>query len=288
MIDEIYERDGIHITLKNTVHEKYVVNGNRGRFQQILMNLIANAKDATKGKKLRTINVSVRNENDKLIIEIADNGCGIPDSLKEKIFDPFFTTKDVNEGTGIGLSLVYNFIKEMKGTLSIDSKENEGTVFKIEIPVTVLSPAQVQGQLKVQSQIQVKFDASVILADDEEEIRGLLTDILEDMGFEVAAVENGKKAFELYLGDPDKFDLVISDMAMPEMDGPTLLKNLRERVDIKQPKFIFITGGTNIDFSDDNKLKKYIDGHIFKPFYENEIIETLAQCLGDKIMKDNN
>ena len=289
MLNEIYEKDGIHLKFNNTLNEQYLIHGNRGKFQQIIMNLVSNAKDATQDKDLRVINITIGNEVDKLIIDVDDNGCGFPDSLKEKIFDPFFTTKEVNKGTGIGLSLVHSFIKEMNGSIRVESREHVGSKFTLELPALLATQLQTPTQTPEPSEthVRTRYKTSVILADDDEGIRELLTDLLEGMGMRVTAVENGMDALDLYVKQPDHFDLIISDMKMPKLDGPSLLKKLRENEQIKQPKFIFITGGININFEDkDNELNKLIDGYLLKPFTESNIHEMLERChLIDKMRK---
>ncbi len=286
LINEIYRKDGIDVRFTNDVVENFYVLGNRGKFQQVLMNLISNAKDATAKKDFRTIDLNISKRGEKLIIEVKDNGWGIPDLLKDKVFDPFFTTKDVNKGIGIGLSLVNSFIKEMDGNIHFASKENEGTVFIIEVPVHNFSQTQTQTQTQTQDEEKTRGCAHILVVDDEEGVRELLTDIILNEGLQVTAVENGKEAYDLYLSQPDSFDLIISDMKMPVMDGPTLLKNLRALKNVKQPKFIFITGGININFEDKgNELNRLIDGYLYKPFSEEELFKLINKCLPHKLEK---
>lgn len=281
MVNEIYSRDGININLNDKTTRALFIKGNRGKFQQMLMNLISNAKDATLGQSLRQIDIAVYNQQESFIIDVKDNGCGIPNSIKEKIFDPFFTTKEVNKGTGIGLSLVHNFIKELNGTIDFSSKDNEGSLFTVQLPAFFVT--QEIEQKKDVPQKQEEYQGNVILADDEEGIRDLLKEMLENMGLIVTTAKDGKQALDLYLKSPENFDLIISDMKMPEMDGPMLLKNLREIKDLKQPKFIFITGGININFDDKKiQLNELINGYILKPFNEQKIHETLSKCLKPK------
>jgi CheY-like chemotaxis protein len=114
------------------------------------------------------------------------------------------------------------------------------------------------------------------LADDEEGIRDVLAMIIEEMGIKVTKAENGQQALDIYMNAPESFDIIISDIQMPEMDGVTLLKTIRGNKELKQPKFIFITGGINIDLeASDNELNQLIDGHFFKPFDQKNVFETL-------------
>ncbi|MCJ8275978.1 MAG: ATP-binding protein, partial [Bdellovibrionales bacterium] len=285
MVDEIYDRDGINISLNVTSENKPTIHGNRGKFQQIIMNLITNARDATLIKLERKIDISAQENDNEIIISVKDNGQGIPQDLQERVFDPFFTTKDVNVGTGIGLSLTHNFVKEMGGTLNLFSIEGVGTTFTIHLPLSQCLQASPHQPQSMNNKTEL-LKARVILAEDEEEIRELLGERLENFGLEVVSVENGQKAHDLYINNPENFDLIISDMKMPIMSGPQLLKSIRENSRLKQPKFIFITGGINIDLDDnENELSKLIDGYFLKPFDEQDILKVLSKCLKEKLIK---
>jgi PAS domain S-box-containing protein len=282
MINQIYLRDGVKIELVNSLKEDIVIIGNRGKFQQVLMNLLSNAKDAVSNAKNKKIEVLISQIDKDLLIAIKDYGCGIPTSLHSKIFEPFFTTKEVNKGTGIGLSLAHNFIKEMNGTLSIESEENLGSTFTVRIPLaatSILSLAK-----KVPSAIKPHYKASAIIAEDEEDIREILCNILESMGIKVTTAVNGLEAYKLYTNAPESYDLIVSDMKMPEMDGASLLKSVRSHKNLFQPKFLFITGGININFEDKTiEINKLMDGYLFKPFDHDEILELLSKCLKNKL-----
>jgi PAS domain S-box-containing protein len=144
LVDEIYLKEEIKVTFESSVEiGKTQVHGNQGQFQQVVMNLISNAKDALKenwaSKGEKSIHISIDEIFNVLSVNVKDNGKGIPEHLKEKIFDPFFTTKDVNEGTGIGLSLAHSFIANMNGSLEVESEESVGTTFKIAIPCSSVS-----------------------------------------------------------------------------------------------------------------------------------------------------
>jgi nitrogen-specific signal transduction histidine kinase/CheY-like chemotaxis protein len=285
MIDEIYHNDGIEIKLaKNILNENICLDANRGNFQQILLNLITNARDAVSDNKDKIINIEIEADESSLTLKVKDNGSGIPAEILDKIYDPFFTTKDVNKGTGIGLSLVHSFIKEMNGELHCTSIPGSGTSFIIKWPIVIetIEPIKKE-ELTVSS---VKYKMRAIIADDEEDIRVLLSNILENMGFEVTAVENGQLAYDIFIKNPSDYDVIVTDMKMPIMDGAKLVKSIRAHQEIVQPKVILMTGGTNIEFeSADSELKDLQDGYFFKPFDEKEITDVLFSCLGSKFNK---
>ncbi len=135
LIDEIYKKNGINVSLDSRVSASKVISGNRGNFQQMLMNLLSNAKDAVLESEQKNIEIILNETDNMLEITIKDSGCGIPEELHEKVFEMFFTTKDVNKGTGIGLSQVHNFVNEMDGSVNIESSVSQGTSFLIKLPI---------------------------------------------------------------------------------------------------------------------------------------------------------
>lgn len=292
LLAEIYEKEyGINLTLNldSTSLDNTLVSGHRGRLQQVLMNLLSNAKDVLEDSEVKNITVTCTREGEKLKINVEDSGSGIPNDVKDRIFDPFFTTKDVNEGTGIGLSLVHRFITEMNGEIELDTSINKGSIFKIKLPCQVDNAGTSNYVKKDGSKTKVSTDRkmSILVADDEEDLRELLSELLEYFGHEVKTVENGELALNAYLNDPDKYDIIISDMVMPKMDGPALLRSLRSNKSIAQPGFIFFTGGINNNFeSRDNELYGLFDAYFLKPFDLDTIQEAIDICVekmdGDK------
>tara|TARA_B100000609_G_scaffold199524_1_gene203677 strand:- start:238 stop:3357 length:3120 start_codon:yes stop_codon:yes gene_type:complete len=285
MVREIYEREGILVEYNHVdpTGGGFNVYGNRGRVQQVLMNLLSNAKDATKGRPDARIGISLKHCNGRVCIDFEDNGSGIPEKIIDRIFDPFFTTKEVNNGTGIGLSLVHNVIQEHGGTIKVTSTPGKGTKFEIVFPAEKVA---VKADAAPLDEVVPGIDISgvrALLVDDEPGIRDLVQSILEETGVTVTCCENGLEAMEKYLAHPEDFDVVISDMKMPVMDGPSLIKNLRAK-SATLPKFILMTGGVNINFEDQHsELSNMVDGYFFKPFDSDLINETL-----NKVVKGEN
>jgi signal transduction histidine kinase/CheY-like chemotaxis protein len=278
LMEDMYKSEGISIIYSAGAETNALgIDGSRGKLQQIFVNLLSNAKDAVKGCEIKNIHISTQIESNRLKISFKDSGCGIPKNIIDRIFDPFFTTKDVSEGTGIGLSLVYNFVNEFGGSVTVKSEEFQGAELVVDLLVTDFdSSNNIIEHNKITT--DQKIDCSIILADDEEGIRDVLAIIIENMGATVSTAENGREALALYLADPDKYDIIISDIKMPVMGGVELLQTIRTNKNLKQPKFIFITGGINIDFgASDNQLSQLIDAHFFKPFDYEEIFETLMK-----------
>ncbi|MCE3014039.1 MAG: PAS domain-containing protein, partial [Proteobacteria bacterium] len=259
---ELYQRAGIDLQFDFDSQASLPVFGNRGRVQQVLVNLIANAKDATEGVSKPQLKVKMGSRGGRIHIEVSDNGHGIPKDISEKIFDPFFTTKDVNKGTGIGLSLVLTIIKEHAGDISFDSVVGKGTSFHFSLP---MSDQRVKPVEVVESRptIQVKEKLRVLVVDDEEDLREILQQIFLRLGFEVEVACDGSEALTKL--SQKKVDLVISDSKMPLMSGPDLLKKIKQLYGSAAPRFILVSGDLNLA---ESKFSEQIkpDDVLMKPF----------------------
>jgi two-component system cell cycle sensor histidine kinase/response regulator CckA len=263
---------GAKITLK-VVHGRdlWPVRADLVQFEQVITNLAINARDAMPDGgqlELRSTNVSAQDSAryrakgmpaaDYVLVEVADTGSGIPEALHEKIFVPFFTTKEVGKGSGLGLSTVYGIVKQTGGFIYFDTAEGKGTTFRIFLPRHVPSAGEVAAPLvpaeapavagAIDATEQVRRAASadltgegtILLVEDEEGLRALNARGLTSRGYTVLQASNGVEAMEVLAKADGKIDLVVSDVVMPEMDGPTLLRELRKR----DPglKIIFVSG----------------------------------------------
>ncbi len=286
MIEEIYQHQGVQVSIDNNVENPDLqILGDRNRFQQIIVNLISNAKDAIQDQKEKLIKIRTEENSEYFVLEIEDNGKGIPDSIKKRIFDPFFTTKGINKGTGIGLALVHNFVTEMKGELDLVSEVGKGTRFKISFPKHIVEE-KVQAPVEVKTHFHLKYDqleAKAIIVDDEPEIRNLLRESLSKFGIDSALCENGEEALKLFMKYPGQYSLILSDINMPKMNGFELAKNLRAQEGVEQPKIVFTTGGVSVDFEDPkNDINSIIDGYFYKPYSDSDIYRVLKSALNSK------
>lgn len=227
------------------------------QFEQVIINLAVNSRDAmVDGGKLtiRTSNVSnlkpvqVGHETmptgDFVTIEVIDTGSGIADENLEHIFEPFFSTKEVGAGTGLGLSTVYGIVKQTGGFIFVESDINKGTTFRICLPrhlgaddTKIISPEIYHGDLS--------GSGTVLLVEDEDAVRMFSARALREKGYKVLEACNGEDALEL-IKKGTEFDLLITDVVMPQMDGPELNKKVREL--IPDLKTIFISGYTEDAF----------------------------------------
>jgi two-component system cell cycle sensor histidine kinase/response regulator CckA len=198
---------------------------------------------------------------DYVLVEVADTGTGIPPEIIDKIFEPFFSTKEVGKGTGLGLSTVYGIVKQTGGFVYPDSTPGKGTTFRIFLPRYVSAPddsietrPRTEAPGLAPSAMPVEDPApvppapsadltghgTILLVEDEEGLRALNARGLASRGYTVLEAGNGVEAIDVFLKNDGKVDLVVSDVVMPEMDGPTLLKELRKRNPAL--KIIFVSG----------------------------------------------
>ncbi len=283
MLREIYLSEGVHVSLDlSGSKDDFCVLAVRGQLQQIILNLIANAKDASEGRENRKVEISLFTEGDQHVLKVSDNGKGIPSAIAKKIFEPFFTTKEVNRGTGIGLSMAQRLAGHNSGSIDFQSVEGEGTDFYLRLPQHIkntLAPDLSPDSGPNSSNEERKY--RVLLLDDEEDIREIVGFQLENMGFEVYGFATGAEALESIESGGLQYDFVISDVKMPVMSGGQFLDELRTKHRNSYKYFVFITGGTNIDFEDpSNEFKDKIDGYIYKPF-SDEALGHLLLNLAD-------
>jgi len=214
-----------------------VVEADASQIQQVLMNLCVNARDAMPGGGTLTITTRRLHAPDAFLrsvldgrpgefvrIDVADTGVGIERSIRNRIFDPFFTTKEKGKGTGLGLATVYGIVKNHNGFINVESEIGEGTTFAVYIPA-VDRPAPVAAGPAPRV---AGGRETIMVVDDEETIRFLVRDILEEMGYTVLAAADGAAALALYARNAGNVDLVILDMTMPGMGGRETFEKLKE------------------------------------------------------------
>lgn len=273
LVGSMYEKEGIYIDLELNASE-YYIKGNIGKFQQVLMILLSNAKDAIANLSSPKIKIITESNNSIITVKVIDNGVGIPDNIKDKIFESFFTTKDLGKGTGIGLGVLAKIVFDMKGKINLDSKLTVGSTFILSFPLTKDEFVEENFVPTKEVENEFRLNGSVLIVDDEEGIRELLVDILEDMGLKVDSAESGEKA--LALVKHNFYDYICTDMKMPKMTGDQFIEESKKLPNGKTNYFI-ITGGVTTNFSKERRasLREIADGYIKKPFTEESIYEVL-------------
>jgi two-component system cell cycle sensor histidine kinase/response regulator CckA len=292
---------GERVTL-DVVHGRdlWPVKADLSQFEQVIVNLAVNARDAMPdgGKlSLRTANVSAA-ESERLAlkgmprgeyvrVDVADTGTGIPPDIIDRIFEPFFSTKEVNKGTGLGLSTVYGIVKQTGGFIYPESEVGRGTTFHIFLPrhiptaeeeeAAAAPPAKAAKETAKPVPADDTGQGTILLVEDEEGLRGLNARGLTSRGYTVLQAANGVEAIEEIDRHSGKIDLVVSDVVMPEMDGPTLLKELRRR----DPgvKIIFVSGYAEEAFAK-NLPEEEKFAFLAKPFTLKQLVAAVKETVG--------
>jgi len=249
---------------------------------QLIMNLCTNAVHAigenkgmiTVGLKQIVLPSESADEEDKIrcVLTVTDDGCGIEDDIKSRIMDPFFTTKPKGRGTGLGLSVVHGVVKSLGGTLSVESKPQQGSTFTISLPTVIAEEIHAEPEkLALPSGHE-----SILYVDDEVGVSSFAKNLLHRLGYDVVVRNNGHAAFETYQQNPDRFDLIITDLTMPKMTGLQLAKNVLE-INPHMP-IILCTGSISQDREGSAK-DVGIEHVIKKPFDAQVLARSIRTAL---------
>ena len=275
------KRIGLKITL---CEDMPAIEGDPNQIEQVVMNLMVNARDAMPEGGLITIKTGVieigRNSFDThsyikngkyAVMSVSDTGCGIPAEIRDRIFDPFFTTKEKGKGTGLGLATVYGIVKDHKGYISVQSEVGKGTNFDIYLPVS----EKIVPQFIKPGNHAVKGNESILVIDDDKDVLNLIRDILESHGYNVMPLNNPLTAVDVFRNQAGSIQLVITDIMMPLMEGSELIRNLRKaKPDIK---IIAISGYTETNIVNNEEIRA--DAFIRKPFERIELLSTVRRLL---------
>ncbi len=286
---------GETVELKIT-HERDLglVKVDQNQLEQVVINLAVNARDAMEDGGLltiRTANVSAEDAKaldhalmppaEYVLIEVTDTGCGIPKEHLGKIFEPFFTTKDVSKGTGLGLSTVYGIVKQTGGYIFAFSTVGKGTTFRIYLPryfETAEEEAAKSAAAEVEDAVapDLTGKGTILLVEDEDAVRTFAVRALGTRGYTVLEAESGDAALEIVDSHDGPIDLVVSDVVMPNMDGPTMVKQLQ----VKRPgtKIIFISGYAEDAFA--KSLDPSVDFRFLpKPFSLKQLAAAVKEAI---------
>jgi two-component system, cell cycle sensor histidine kinase and response regulator CckA len=287
---------GEKVTLQLHARDVWPVKADLSQFEQVIVNLAVNARDAMpNGGKLsvgasnvtradaRTFETWNLPAGDYVSVEVADTGTGIPPEIIDRIFEPFFSTKEVGKGTGLGLSTVYGIVKQTGGFVFPQSELGKGTTFRIFLPRYVPTEREQAVPKPVSSEARSRTaddtgQGTILLVEDEEGLRGLNARGLKSRGYQVLEAGNGVEAIDVLERHPGKIDLVVSDVVMPEMDGPALLKVLRER--LPDLRIIFVSG-----YAEEAFAKSLPEGGQFeflpKPFTLKQLIAKVKDTMAE-------
>ncbi|MFN2509837.1 MAG: PAS domain S-box protein [Pyrinomonadaceae bacterium] len=248
----------------------HITSGSASELREVFVNLIVNAVDAMPGGG--KISISCAREREKLHLRFTDTGTGMTEDVQQKIFEPFFTTKGA-QGTGLGLSVSYSIIERHEGSIRVDSKQGCGTVFTIFLPACEIETTAIE-------ELPMPFVAApltIMVIDDEDSVRETLADMLGALNHKVAVAIGGQEALRM-LATAD-FDLVFTDLAMPEMDGWETAREIRTRW--PEMNIILVTGygpGTLPPAGEDHLVNAIIG----KPFDFGQVIAAIAEVTEQK------
>jgi PAS domain S-box-containing protein len=262
------------------------LNGDPTQLHQMLLNLCVNARDAMPNGG--TLTISLRNsEIDErytrihpeaksgpcVVFEVGDSGTGIPLEIRDRIFEPFFTTKEFGKGTGLGLSTTIGIVKSHRGAIEVDSEPGQGTVFRIMLParegeVETKEPEQERGGRSGHGEL-------VLVVDDEKPIRDTGSHILETFGYRVITASNGAEAVEIFQKCEERPSVVFTDMMMPIMDGPAMIRELR-RID-PSLRFVGASGLNNELAAEARSLG--VKHFLHKPYTAEDLLYALAETI---------
>jgi two-component system cell cycle sensor histidine kinase/response regulator CckA len=270
-----------------------IVRADRGQLETAVMNLVVNARDAIRSHggstvRIRAARVSAAEaqalgypdpQGEQAMIEVSDDGAGIPADVLDKIFDPFFTTKPVGEGTGLGLATVYGIVKQSDGWISVDSRPAQGAAFRIFLPVHVPAMAAPAPPRPARPAARDLSGAGRILfVEDEDAVRSVAAKLLRARGYEVIEAASGEEALDLAEAHAGEIDLMISDVVMPGMQGPELLRAARDY--LAGAPVMFISGYAEAEFSN------LLEGEANVSFLAKPIdIKTLAERVKQELQR---
>lgn len=281
---------GEDIELKTMLSDKdLTVMADHVQTEQVLMNLATNARDAMPEGGLLTIETGTMEMDEEYVkvqgygkpgryalISVTDSGIGMDKKIKAKIFEPFFTTKEIGKGTGLGLSIVYGIVKQHNGYINCYSEQGKGTTFRICLPI-------IKGEVKEIKQAgisaQIGGTETVLVAEDEEEVRELTKVVLEEFGYSVIEAVNGDDAVKKFMENKDKVQLLLLDVKMPKMSGKEAYDRIRKiKPDIKT---LFASG-----YPADYVYKKDMLGagvdFVSKPISPTELLKKVREVLDKK------
>lgn len=267
--------DNIQLHVRNLLDSAWI-DGNRSNIEQCLINLVVNARDAMPeggriGLELRR---ALRAEEPFAVLEVNDNGHGIPPELQERIFEPFFTTKEPGKGTGLGLASIFGIVKQHQGELYVDSTVGAGSTFTLWFPLYVGS---VTSSPPDAHRLPLRRSAKILLVEDDAAVRRGLVRSLQDRGFEVHDASEGQAALRALVEQPSgTFDVVVSDLGLPDMTGLQLRERLKENG--RDVPFLLISG-----YADERGARSQLESLavplLEKPFTPEELVSKLLTLL---------
>jgi two-component system, cell cycle sensor histidine kinase and response regulator CckA len=265
-----------------------LIEGDEAQLQQSLMNICLNARDVMpSGGTLRIVSSNQTlfhnntlkqrgwKEGEYVKLTLSDTGTGMTPEIQSQIFEPFFTTKEPGRGTGLGLSMVYGIIQNHGGYIDVKSKLDQGTTFELFLPAIPDVKIEAVSLLPPETKPS-KGHETILIVDDQDIIRQLGADILEDVGYEVLLAASGEEAIQICQGHKKGIALVVLDVVMPGLGGKETFLRLR---DINPKIRVLLSSGYSINGEVGEILKEGVGGFVQKPYKDNELIEKVREVL---------
>lgn len=243
------------------------VQGDRSQLEQVLVNLILNARDAMPTGGRLSLSIGVDRAAQQATLVVSDTGVGIPPDVQQRIFEPFFTTKSVGKGTGLGLAFVYGVVTQAGGSIRVESEPGAGTSMLVTLPISGGPALAVPAVAPTVSQ----SGDVILLVDDDPAVRSTTRRLLERLQFTVLEASNGAEALRIFEAEQDRVTVLLTDIRMPEMDGVALAKSVQQRV----PEFpiVFVSGFDEIANEDIHGLTGA--QLVSKPFASEALVTAL-------------
>jgi len=262
------------------------IRGNATQLHQIGMNLITNAYHAVQEKngkiivgleeieidQINLIDTSI-NPGKYLLFTVSDDGIGMAEKLKNKIFEPYFTTKEQGKGTGLGLAVVYGIVKEYGGEIEMETEIGSGTTFRIYLPL--IDKSEDKSITEAKTELETGHE-NILLVDDEPAVVRLEQQMLERLGYKISSHTSSLDAVEVFRSNPDAFDIVLTDMTMPNMTGDQLAKEI---LSIKPDMPIIICTGFSENMNKEQAEIIGIKGFLMKPVIKSDMAQMVRKVL---------
>jgi PAS domain S-box-containing protein len=265
---------GIRIEMVSNGEEIPPVAGSASELREMITNMVFNAIEAMpEGGR---IEIRTFQRGEKVCIEISDTGMGIKEEVRKKIFEPFFTTRPFSN-TGLGLSMSYGVIKRMGGEIDVESKVGQGTSFTISLPICFEAIEEAPSLPSTPPLIKKRKEARILVIDDEESVRSVLSRILTQVKYQVNVAKDGEEGIRLF--NEKEFDIVLTDLGMPGMSGWDVCRAIK-KMNPRTP--VGIITGWGMEIGEEKMKEVELDFLISKPFDSNQILNTVAKTMESK------
>jgi two-component system, cell cycle sensor histidine kinase and response regulator CckA len=248
------------------------VLADRSQLEQVILNLVLNARDAMPAGGQITLAVWVDHIRQVVMMSVTDTGTGMDEGTRLRIFEPFFTTKPMGSGTGLGLSVVYGVVTQAGGAIRVDSEPGRGTTMRVSLPLVRPDAALHEAPMQ---QLQGETTRALLLVDDEAAVRTTTRRLLERNGWQVLEASNGEEALGLFAQHRDQLSLVLTDVRMPVVDGVELARRVRDEI----PDFpiVFFSGYDELEQHDVAEVSNV--PLLAKPFSSADLLNVLRQAI---------